>query len=539
MQPTPASADEPAAAVTLQPGLNTVTWIGAEPYAIRNLEGTPISQVHRFDSASGEYLTHLIGDDYATLPELHLLPRVQYLIHADEVYTLTIPNPIDGLDPAEPLRMPSARADPLRFEAYWPNHDSPLEDLILLRSDDQRLSVRTEIAGGVGEVNIWWALDGRINFQGEASDDIELLPGRHDQPRLYASDETGQVAVAELPRVVKLPPFKLAEPMIYGINTYGAEYGWYSDNWPELQDAAARAIKAAGLSHVRISLTVDSIWEGPERTPGLWMTPRLDPFFEVLQRHDLTPLPIAPIWFRAWLTSADITQRNPIYQWYHSNTTPRDLRDMQELSRAFARRWPHLDLYEFGNEMNINGHFLDVDPHAAVAYTKASALGVWYENPDAVVLSASLCCFWLGGVDPGFGVDGDVFLDAMYEAGFGPWHDIAGIHYWDPGSIDRYRAVMARHGYANTPLWNTEDHTGRGSEEDRVDRVLTQLRLTTARDDVHGILIYYFRDSATPSETHPYDHLMGIVGPDLVDGDWDYQTPYFAIQEFLRSLNGG
>ena len=41
----------------------------------------------------------------------------------------------------------AAPDDPLRFEAYWPNEDSPLEDLILLRSDDERLSVKAEVLG--------------------------------------------------------------------------------------------------------------------------------------------------------------------------------------------------------------------------------------------------------------------------------------------------------------------------------------------------------------------------------------------------------
>ena len=106
----------------------------------------------------------------ATLTELHLLPRVQYVLLADTQYEVTIPNPVAGLDPLTDLSLLGVPEDPLRILAYWPNKDSPLEDLVVLRGDDKRLSVRAEVSGGRGDVAVWWMIDGRVNHEGLESD---------------------------------------------------------------------------------------------------------------------------------------------------------------------------------------------------------------------------------------------------------------------------------------------------------------------------------------------------------------------------------
>ena len=63
--------------------------------------------------------------------------------------SLTVPDPIAESIPRRTTRSAAVPDDPLRFEAWWPNEDSPLEDLILLRPDDERLSVKAEVAGAV------------------------------------------------------------------------------------------------------------------------------------------------------------------------------------------------------------------------------------------------------------------------------------------------------------------------------------------------------------------------------------------------------
>ncbi len=530
------SASDHTSTLRLTPGQNVITWNGAEPYPIADFAETPVTQIHRWDAVRQEWLSHFLGQDDPTLPELHLLPRAQYLLSAKAKYDLVVPNPLAEIDPHAELRLADPPDDPLRFEAHWPNEDSPLEDLILLRSDDERLSVKAEVAGGVGEIEVYWLLDGRLNHHGPASDNVELLPGKHDDARLYAADERGQVAFVGLPRVVKLSPFKLAEPMIYGVTTYRFAYPriYHGEDTIAL---AAEAISQLGLTHARfhIDMWVMCGWDESNCVLNQSILNDYDQLFDTLGAAGLTPLPILLVSAQNWASPIDITQPNPVYQGYW-NSLVRDLRDAEEFGRAVARRFPQLNLYELGNEVNIHGHFLGSDPLQVILQLKALALGVWYENPDAVIVSASLCCMWWSGVDPNFGIDGVTFLEAMYELGFGLWHDIAGIHYGNPNELDRYREVMARYGDHDRPLWHTEDHLGAwgNSEEDHVRRVVRQLESLTRRDDVHGIIIYTWRDQA-PILTHPNDHLMGIVGKDLINGDFEYQPPYYAIQDFLRA----
>ena len=70
---------------------------------------------------------------------------------------------------------------------------------------------------------MYWILDGRLNHQGLESDDVELLPGKHDDAMLYAVGGSGQVVAESLPRVVKLPQVEIPE-MVYGVNAWSLSW---------------------------------------------------------------------------------------------------------------------------------------------------------------------------------------------------------------------------------------------------------------------------------------------------------------------------
>ena len=296
------SASE-AATIRLQPGYNAVTWNGAAPYPIADFAETPVTQVHRWDAVGQEWLSHFVGRNGASLPELHLLPRVQYLLVVRAAYEIEVPDPIAEIDPHATLRFADPPDDPLRFEAYWPNEDSPLEDLILLRSDDERLSVKAEVAGGVGGVEVYWLLDGQLNHRGLESDDVELLPGKHDDARLTAVDGLGQVVAVNLPRVVKLPPLELPE-MVYGITAHlqrGVAQGWGVDDWYTWSMAAEAMdmIRDAGLQIVRFDLA----WDSAQPTLGELddsVLARYQRLFAMLDERGLMAMPIiyngSPSW---------------------------------------------------------------------------------------------------------------------------------------------------------------------------------------------------------------------------------------------------
>ena len=380
---TIAFAESPAA-ITLAPGRNVVIWAGSEPYAIAHLQGTPVSQVHRWDPATQTYLSHYIGQDRAALPEQHLLPRVQYLLVAEAAYELTIPDPLADVDPYAELRTPPPPDAPLRFDAVWPNEYSPLDDLVVLRGDDQFLSVRARVADGVGETSVWWMIDGGLNHEGLVSNHVDLLPGGHDYGLVYAADESGQVAVAELPRIVRLQPLamSLTEPK-YGVVAHfnrSSNYGSIAEI-----EAAAELIKEAGMSIVRMDLG-NYLTESGRLVE--WGT-EFDNILEIVHKHELQVLAIIGGSAPSWATSKDKgSQWNP---W--AGVSRYDSGPAQMQARLIARRWPNQVLFEIGNEPNLSTYGGFVDPHAWGEHHKAVALGIYYENPSAIIVSAGICCF--------------------------------------------------------------------------------------------------------------------------------------------------
>ena len=293
------AADE--SVIRLDAGLNVVTWNGAAPYPIADFSDTPVTRIHRWDAATQRWLSRFVGPGGGTLPELHLLPRVQYMLVAWTRYDLTVPDPIAGIDPRAALRFAAAPDDPLRFEAYWPNEDSPLEDLVVLRGEDERLSVRAEVAGGVGEVEVYWVLDGRLNHRGLESDDVDLTPGAHDHGRLFATDKTGQVAAVKLPRIVKLPPLESqASKTRFGVAAHfnsGENYGSVAE-----VEEAARLIKDAGLSIVRKDLSTYLTTSGRlVEFSGV----SFDKVLNIARRYDLSVLAIVGNASPSWASSRD------------------------------------------------------------------------------------------------------------------------------------------------------------------------------------------------------------------------------------------
>ena len=524
------SADEPGdASVTLRPGSNVVTWSGSEPYAIANFAGTPVRKVHRFDAVRQKWLSRVVGQDEASLPELHLLPRVQYLLVSGATHELMIPDPAADIDPQANLRFPSTPDDLLRFEAYWPNEDSPLEDLVVLRGEDERLSVEAWVDAATGDVSVWWAIDGRINHAGLASDDVELVPGGHDHGRLYAVSESGQVAVVKLPRVVRLPELELPE-MLYGVAAKlprGPIDKWsWADLDPYTWETVSEAlslIRDAGLQLVRLGMN----WEIAQPTPATTNERVLDQYqrlFAMLEERGLVTMPIVYTGSPRWVNGCGITQAPcwapPAY----------DAKEVQAWGRILASRFPEIRYWQVSNEVNLTFYRLGRDPYLYVDHLKAIALGIWYENPDAVIISAGIAPGHCTGARQDLcSEDGEEFLEQMYEAGFGPYHDVNGMHYprafqWKR-YFERYLAVMARYGDRDRPIWVTE--MGDPNEDDAVEQgrvIVEELEWLASRSEVRAAIIYSFRDDG--------DSPSGLARHPYANG-FDLKPSYWAVRELL------
>ncbi len=504
--------------IRLHPGQNVLTWNSAEPYPITAFADTPVTQIHRWDAVRQEWLSHFPGQEGATLPELHLLPRVQYLLFAEAKHELDVPDPIAEIDPHAELRLAEPPNDPLRFEAWWPNKDSPLEDLILLRPDDERLSVKAEVAGGVGAVEVYWVLDGRLNHQGLASDDVELLTGKHDDGRLYAVDGSGQISVTKLPRVVKLPPLELPE-MVYGISAHlPRSYEWYT--WG-MAGEAMDLIRDAGLQLVRFGLNWNSVETAPGELHDGWLD-RYQRLFDMLDERGLMAMPIIYNGSPAWANGC--IPPNPfVPDWWREcwSAPARDEKLVQSWGRFAASRFPEIRYWQVGNEPNLDFFWSGIDPKLYADHLKAIALGIWYENPDAIIIAAGICC------------NGLEFFTQLYEFGFGLYHDVNAIHYpytEQPSQfLGKYLAVMRDYGDAGRPIWSSE--MGAPFTDDSRHQALLieeELAWLTSRAEVRAAFVYNFWDHGQ-REPPPYS---GLVLREYDEG-FTPKASYWAVREFL------
>ena len=553
-----ARADEET--IEIVAGGNVVTWNGAAPYPITSFVDTPIASIHRFDAVRQKWLSRVVGREDSTLPELHLLPRVQYLLVAEAGFDLVVPDPISGVDPLAELRFPAAPDDPLRFEAYWPNEDSPLGDLVVLRGEDERLSVEAWVAGGVGEVEVYWFLDGRLNHQGAESDDVELLPGKHNNARLFAADEMGQVISVELPRVVKLPPLDLPE-MHYGTVYHYGKHFWNTDARPEAT-AEMKLMKEAGFTITMgdfswLPIHPGSMTLGGERPLPVmdWMAGELDQYgLDVIAISQRVP------W---WAAAGDLTNA---FQGHWSTTSSmgpwRDPLHRAAHQAWMAERWPSIRFWNIAHESNFHTFYSSLDAVTLAAEIKAAALGTWYANPDAIIVAPGLVADEVS--TPAIYWHYTEFLQALYDHGAGAYIDIVDVHPFQTPQqsldimnsmtldvIDKVRAVMTANGDADKPLWATSVGTPTWARGERVapvvsctwrafvspslqaDMLVATYQTLAERDDVSAVLSYNFRDTNLVPDGDSCDGTFGMVWHEPEGGELVPKTAYWAIREFI------
>ena len=535
-----ARADEET--IEIVAGGNVVTWNGAAPYSIASFADTPVTHIHRWDAVEQRWLSRVVGREDSTLPELHLLPRVQYLVVAEGGFDLVVPDPVAGVDPYAELRFSAAPEDPLRFEAYWPNEDSPLEDLVVLRGEDERLSVEAWVAGGSGEIEVYWVIDGRVNHRGVASEDVELRPGGHDHGMVFAVDKSGQVEAVRLPRVVKLPPLDIsAIAGKFGIVAHFG-FGHLYRSVAEVE-AAAALIEEAGFDIVRKNVSTYLTESGRLVE---YSAVSFDKTLDIVRRHDLQVLAIIGGVAPGWNSSRD-TSRSPGWGGVsHHDSGPAQLH-----ARLIARRWPQQLLFEIGNEPNLGIASGFIDPVAWAKHHKAVALGVWYENPDAIITSGGICCYGLGFItrydphNPNFGAgwvrsDGIAYLDEAYKAGMGRYTDIVGLHPMAYTDFDDFRGaelledfidVVDQHGDQGKFLWANELSVmhAASAQDVRAHHLTREMEFLSEHPRVLAPIVYHFRDDPEAADDTTVSGLVEW----RYDGGFTPKPIYWAIREYL------
>ena len=565
-----------AATIRLQPGYNTVTWNSAEPYPISDFDDTPITQIHRWDALEQDWLSRFVGRGGATLPELHLLPRVQYLIVAEGKHELEVPDPIAEIDPHAALHYAAPPDDPLRFEAYWPNEDSPLEDLVVLRGEDRRLSVKAEIAGGVGEIEVYWVLDGRLNHQGLASDDVDLTPGGHDHGRLYAVDDAAQVVVVELPRIVRLPSLESLDlpEMQFGVAAYvlGVASSWSPDdlNDPEFCEikrnlcvytrnleaglAAIDLIADAGFSIAR----VHNLWG----LLGFWRGVSVDLLDRVMERFEEHGIAVMPLeyFYPEWAAAKDLslgrgTATEPERDGGRRRSYGGPLADPRHYDFYFelaSHRYPDIRYWQLINEPDLKNGFQAPDPVSLSDHYRAGALRAWYANPDAVVVGPGMSQILLNGPFGG-GRSRNPFelLEEMLHFGIGDYVDVYDLHYYNGCSyriaggassklqemvdfLDAYRGIMAKHGQGEKQLWLTEIgvHSNVAPDpQEEADCIVESLSYLDQRPDVNAAFIHAFLQG---SDNYVLGSAGLVFGP-FENGTFTLKPAYHAVKEYIAN----
>ena len=548
-----------SASVRLEAGYSAVTWSGAEPYAIANFEGTPVKEIHRFDAVRQRWLGRVVGQMEVTLPELHLLPRVQYLIVSDEAHELTIPNPLTEIDPLAKLRFPPVPNDPLRFEAYWPNEDSPLEDLVVLRGEDERLSVEAWVAGGEGDVSVWWMIDGRVNYEGLQSDDVELLPGGHDHGRLYAVGASGEVAVVPLPRVVKLPPLELPD-MTYGAYAaIGDELLWtdwrnqgltyFDQNWDAVEKVLD-LIKDAGFS----SMKFRTLWREIEPEYGVYdedVVSIYDRLFDEVHERGLDAVVTLAFAVPDWASESDVRKD------YFANVVG-SLEALEAHVTFMSEQYPNVRYWEIRNEPNFDTSHHTIDPFDLMREIQTAALALWYTNPDNVIITPTLGDSHESSHGPGSGAISLIeFLQDLYDRGLKGFTDIIGFHpyvcpieeighLWTPtardfeGRVRSIKDVMIANGDTESHLWITEtsfstapSDDGGVSDEEQAQCIEEVFSIATELDELTGVIHFRFLDdNALTEETgYPFAYYLGFAMES--DGVIELKPSYYTIREFL------
>jgi len=425
---------------------------------------------------------------------------------------------------------PTPTPVPLIVEAYSPNDDSPLEDMVILRGEQHLFDPSAVVSGGAGLITACWDIDADGVPE---STDIDPAPfslpaGVYDQGYVEFSDGVNTARI-ELPRVVRVgeprqPRWK------YGVMAHLNRNHALYENYEEVERAIME-VSDLGLSAVRM----DFHWPVIEQRQGRFDWADYDEILDLLAKYGLTVLPLvngSPEW-----ASSEKRAEN-WDEWFFA--APADPLDFGMFVYRLASRYTkEIECLEIWNEPNQEFFLRGTDPFTYVQMLKAAYVGAKYGNPEVVVV--------LGGLAKGGGPedrDSEVFLEEVYRSGGAPYFDAVAIHpYSDPrggladasehllGLISETRTVMVENGDQDKLLWVTE--TGWSSYSDVSEDLQAEWLLHSfeqmARLDYLGPIFWYnLRDKGIDPED--FEDNMG-----LLTRAWRRKEAWSQMQSFTQA----
>jgi len=197
------------------------------------------------------------------------------------------------------------------------------------------------------------------------------------------------------------------------------------------------------------------LWVDVEPQPGTWDFSRLDRYVSMAQSANVELnylLGFSPPWASARPEEKGVYSKNK----KGDVAEPARLEDWENFVRTVVKRYKgRISSYEVWNEVNTGTGFYSGTPEALLALQKAAYKIVKQEDPSALLVLPSVT----GEMDRDF-----EWFDKYLGLGAGKYVDVIGYHMYQPrkapeellGLVQKLRAVMARHGIADKPLWNSE-----------------------------------------------------------------------------------
>ena len=189
------------------------------------------------------------------------------------------------------------------------------------------------------------------------------------------------------------------------------------------------------------------IWPTVEPQRGVYHWDELDKDVAEAERHGVQFL------FTLGLTPQWAAPKGP-NSYAGVSAPPDDLADRRDFVRAVATRYKgRIAAYEVWNEPDLTQFYSGTAAQLA-AVEKVTAEAVHQADPSALVVAPP--------PSGGLGVGQLRWYDDYLSAGGGQYADVLAVHsYSDPPEGDAevvrtYRALLAQHGLARKPLWNTE-----------------------------------------------------------------------------------
>lgn len=248
------------------------------------------------------------------------------------------------------------------------------------------------------------------------------------------------------------PPFT---PLTYSIQTFL----WWDDNYAGQQlDQVHRVLN---YSHIKQTFA----WRDMETERGVWDFSHADRIVEMAAARDIqiiARLGQVPDW--AAIYAGDAPTRDDENQ----DAIPQDLADWAHYCSTLAERYRgRIAAYQIWNEPNLAREWGYFPPDAAqyVRLLAACSAAIRAADPAAIIISAGLAP--TGRYDDLAHPD-DVYLDAMYRAGFQQHTDVVGVH---------------APGYGQAPTYGPDDAAADGLHRSSAFRRVEDLRKIMLQHD--------------------------------------------------------